>query len=371
MAASVSFRLTIASSETLDAEGSRRIDSERLLSPGEAVTIGRQEGNDLVLDDQRVSRRHAVIECGDAGCRVTDLGSSNGTYLEGERLQPNVPVDLHPGAELTIGSYSLRVHSEVPSPESQVGLGPAIADFEPPATDSGTPKPEAPAEAAPESKRAVRRPDDAGSARTPPTGSGPPGRGPAEPPIPPGAEDLVPPGLSLRSQRLLRYLPGIYHTDFMARFLGIFEAILTPIEWTVDNFDLFLDPGTAPGGFLPWLAAWFDITFDPSWSEAQRRQLLREAHRLYARRGTRWALSRVLEIYTGTVPTIEDTDPALEPHTFRVTLTRRVAPPDVAHPDRSHAKSPPAPSSPTREMVERLIDAHKPAHTGYALEYEP
>ena len=70
---------------------------------------------------------------------------------------------------------------------------------------------------------------------------------------------------------LLSYLPGIYHTEFMSHFLAIFEAVLFPVEWQIDNFDLFLDPGTAPRNFLPWLANWFDIVFDSTWSEAQQR----------------------------------------------------------------------------------------------------
>ncbi len=80
--------------------------------------------------------------------------------------------------------------------------------------------------------------------------------------------------MELHGRRLLDYLPGIYHSEHMERFLGIFEATLNPIEWTIDNFDLFLNPATAPGAFLGWLAEWFDITFDPSWSDTQRRQLL-------------------------------------------------------------------------------------------------
>jgi len=159
-------------------------------------------------------------------------------------------------------------------------------------------------------------------------------------------------GLEVRSWRLLQYLPGIYQTDFASRFLGIFEAILTPIEWTIDNFDLYLRPDTTPLAFLDWLASWFGLTFDSTWTEEKRRQLIKEAHQIFARRGTRWALSRVLEIYTGYAPKIIDTDPSLEPFTFRVIL-----PGEAAHYDRA--------------LLERLIEAHKPAHTMYSLEFTP
>ncbi len=307
------------------------------------LTIGRQVGNDLLLSDQRISRQHAAIACDDAGCHITDLGSSNGTLLDGVKLPPNVETQLVPGAHCQIGPFELTLIAEPVSPH------PAAAPEERPAEPVPAVGP-APAEVA-ESEEAppaeveqVRvQPDVGFPSPPPPPAAAPPATVP---------DGMIPPGLSLESRRLIGYLPGIYHTDFMARFLGIFEAILTPIEWNIDNFDLFLDPGTAPAGFLPWLASWFDVAFDPSWSESKRRQLLRAAHEIYARRGTKWALRRVLEIYTGQTPSIIDTDGSLEPFTFKVILPLSAA--------RSE-----------REMIERLIDAHKPAYTMYTLEFAP
>jgi phage tail-like protein len=160
------------------------------------------------------------------------------------------------------------------------------------------------------------------------------------------------PGLSIYSQHLINQLPGIYQTDFMARFLGIFESIHTPIEWTVDGFDLYLDPDSSPASFLSWLGSWYGLTFDASWSEEQRRLLIAEAHAIFARRGTRWALTRILEIYTGCSPDIIDTGDGIEPFTFRV----RLALPDTGS---------------NRTLITRLIDAHKPAYTTYRLELLP
>jgi len=183
----------------------------------------------------------------------------------------------------------------------------------------------------------------------------PPPEPPAEPPpplpFPEGTIDLIPPGLSIYSSRLLKFLPGIYQTEFMARFLGIFEATLVPIEWTIDNFDLFLSPRTAPTLFLPWLANWFEVEFDKTWSEKQLRLFLEEAWLIYARRGTRWALNRVLEIYTNHTPIIDDLAEDLRPHEFRVIL-------------------PVSEQSLNRASVESLINYYKPAHTDYELIFQ-
>lgn len=118
----------------------------------------------------------------------------------------------------------------------------------------------------------------------------------------------------------------------------------------MDNFDLFLDPDVAPAEFLPWLANWFGVLLQPDWSEAQRRAYLRHAGFIFARRGTRAALKKVLEIFTGVEPDIDDTANDLPPFTFRVRLPMRATSGQV-------------------EQISALIDAHKPAHTTYLLEF--
>jgi len=334
--------------EIIDPDGNRR-----QVVLGDTTSIGRQPGNDLVLDDARVSRQHATIECQDDLCWITDLGSSNGTVLDGERLPAHAPTPLAPGLEVRIGGWRLLLALHAAPGEDADKMAPVAAPRPAPQEEDAAGPP---ADGIPSAPQEGDRQVHAG-ADLPPA---PPEEGGAAPPAPdsdtpPPSETACPPGLGYHSRRLLDYLPGIYHTEFMSRFLALFEATLIPIEWTIDNFDLFLDPGTAPGDVLSWLADWFDITFDPSWSEAQRRRLLREAHLIYARRGTRWALSRVLEIYTGATPTIVDTAPDLDPFTFRVTLP-------IQTPRSGYQRLP-------REMIERLIDAHKPTHTLYTLEF--
>jgi DNA-binding transcriptional ArsR family regulator len=73
---------------------------------GERVTVGKGSDNDLSLeDDETVSRLHAVLDRFPAGWCVTDLGSSNGTHVNGERIF--AARRLHHGDEVRVGSTKL------------------------------------------------------------------------------------------------------------------------------------------------------------------------------------------------------------------------------------------------------------------------
>lgn len=72
------------------------------------VRIGREAiGNDLVLDDASVSRHHALISSAGDGFQIEDLGSSNGTFLNGMRLDR--PLKLSAGDQLKVGLIQIRV----------------------------------------------------------------------------------------------------------------------------------------------------------------------------------------------------------------------------------------------------------------------
>jgi predicted component of type VI protein secretion system len=63
------------------------VSSWRIALDGDRVEIGKAPENDVpVPDDPRASRLHAVLERFAAGWCVTDLGSSNGTWVNGERI---------------------------------------------------------------------------------------------------------------------------------------------------------------------------------------------------------------------------------------------------------------------------------------------
>jgi pSer/pThr/pTyr-binding forkhead associated (FHA) protein len=91
------------------------------------ITIGRAMTNDIVLGDARVSRNHARIECGSGGCTLIDLGSSNGTRLNGNRV---VQANLTPGDVIDLGSSSLHYLEAAPVDESGMTIINSDADLE-------------------------------------------------------------------------------------------------------------------------------------------------------------------------------------------------------------------------------------------------
>ncbi len=66
----------------------------------ERVLIGRAPDCTIVIPDRQVSRHHAEVRMTSAGAVLEDLGSKNGTYLNGERVL--VPTPLHDGDEIQI-----------------------------------------------------------------------------------------------------------------------------------------------------------------------------------------------------------------------------------------------------------------------------
>lgn len=68
------------------------------------LRIGRQSGNDLVISDPGVSRNHAeVVGYDDGDCLLRDLGSTNGTVVNGSRLDKGEEHRLHDGDRITVG----------------------------------------------------------------------------------------------------------------------------------------------------------------------------------------------------------------------------------------------------------------------------
>lgn len=88
------------------------------------LLIGRSEDCDIRPLSEEVSRRHCAITVGPADVWVEDLKSRNGTFVNGNRIQPESRIKLADGDMIRVGSLELRVActSQAPTPgsESQV-----------------------------------------------------------------------------------------------------------------------------------------------------------------------------------------------------------------------------------------------------------
>lgn len=72
-----------------------------------ANAIGRDAGNDISLPDEAASARHAKLEAEDGAWWIEDLGSTNGTLVNGVRIEKRER--LRPGDEIGIGRVLLRL----------------------------------------------------------------------------------------------------------------------------------------------------------------------------------------------------------------------------------------------------------------------
>jgi phage tail-like protein len=138
-------------------------------------------------------------------------------------------------------------------------------------------------------------------------------------------------------------LPVIFQeSDFMNRFMKIFETIWEPLEWRTDAVEFYFDPRTAPAELLEWLGGWLSIDVYSRMPERRKRELVAEAMTLYHWRGTKYGLERMIELCTGIAPQLLEDQK--EPFVFWVKLK------DV-------------PESITLDLMRDLIETHKPAHT--------
>jgi transcriptional regulator with GAF, ATPase, and Fis domain len=103
---------------TLTVGRGRKAEARRCVE--DSVTIGSHEGNSLVITQPTVSRFHARLELDPNGYLLTDLDSTNGTFVNGMRV---LSAYLQPGVRITFGDA--EVTFDVEREEAQLGLSDA------------------------------------------------------------------------------------------------------------------------------------------------------------------------------------------------------------------------------------------------------
>jgi phosphoserine phosphatase RsbU/P len=85
--------------------------AQKFLLDRPVTTIGRSSLNDLPIADKMLSRQHArIVRDGNGGLTIEDMGSRNGTFVNGEKLTAVLP--LKSGDRITVGGVTLKVESE-------------------------------------------------------------------------------------------------------------------------------------------------------------------------------------------------------------------------------------------------------------------
>lgn len=94
-----------ADAEAVLAVTSGHRSGSRYAVAGDTVTVGRHPDSDVFLDDITVSRRHVELHRTSTGYAARDVGSLNGTYLNGARIEREAA--LTNGDELQIGKFKM------------------------------------------------------------------------------------------------------------------------------------------------------------------------------------------------------------------------------------------------------------------------
>src|SRR5882757_2192444 len=97
------------------------------LDASRSYSLGRDPQADVVFDDARVSWRHATIRRGERGWVLEDLGSTNGTFVQGQRVQHT---EVGPGSAVHLGNAADGPRLDFAA-AVQAAAQPAVAEPEP------------------------------------------------------------------------------------------------------------------------------------------------------------------------------------------------------------------------------------------------
>jgi hypothetical protein len=80
--------------------------------PGSTISVGRTSDNDVAVPEYSISKRHCLIRVDASGAAtLTDLGSTNGTTIDGAPATPKKPVALKDGTMIGLGRFGFAYHT--------------------------------------------------------------------------------------------------------------------------------------------------------------------------------------------------------------------------------------------------------------------
>lgn len=342
--------------------GTANFEPREVTITPQGFMIGRASESDLALNHNQISRQHARIFWDDGQYWIEDLNSSNGAWVNDSRIRPRAPQQLRAGDMIRLGPFLINfvkmLKPDIPMPtdpmfrqtsEAWVTPVPALRDGETETQDGMSIK-----QVLGEHDTKAGQSINDGVTKAPLSNRKKDTPPPAEPPsqITTDDEGDYPAGIPRYRSSWLEYLPSIYSDDeFLGRYLLIFESILSPIIWSVDNFDMYLTPDVAPPEWLRWMAGWFDLLLVNDLPVERQRAVMRQIGWLFLRRGTRVGLERLLALYFGVRPEIIENPDDEDSCHFVVRLPL----------SESNTRM-------GREIAERLIASQKPAFASHLLE---
>ncbi|MEU2873083.1 FHA domain-containing protein [Streptomyces olivoreticuli] len=96
------------------------------LDPSRSYTLGRDPQGDMVLQDARVSWRHATVRWGGRSWVIEDHGSTNGTYVQGQRIHQ---MEIGPGSTVHLGNATDGPRLNLAAAGAGAGVGAPAADL--------------------------------------------------------------------------------------------------------------------------------------------------------------------------------------------------------------------------------------------------
>lgn len=105
------------------------------------------------------------------------------------------------------------------------------------------------------------------------------------------------------------YLPEVYranhdNSSFFSRFLGIFQSLYVDLEDEMDFTARNFDTEMTTKDFLQWIADWLSVENASVWGEEKLRKLIKKCVKIYKMKGTKRAVAKIVEEYTGVEPII-------------------------------------------------------------------